>query len=118
MRAGGLTVPPVRCLKCFLDLVQDALCLVQDFEVPEAKGAKPEGRQSRCSRLICVHLKGMLTSVDFNDQGFVHAQEVDDVWPDRLLAPKLEAVQSAIAQMPPEPLFGLRCVPSQVSGAL
>ena len=55
----------------------------------------------------------MLASIEFNDQSTLHANEIEDVVAERVLAPELAPVQSLGAQMHPQSLFGGRRGPAQ-----
>ena len=47
----------------------------------------------------------MLTSIELNNQLRLEANKVDNVWSDRLLTAKLEAIKSPVAQCVPELSF-------------
>jgi len=66
----------------------------QDIVIPEAKYAKSFFLQKSVPRTIGSCLILMLTSVDLNNKPLLDADEVDDVWSDRMLAPKLVRQES------------------------
>ena len=55
----------------------------------------------------------MLSSIDFNDELAIPANEVGNVWSNRFLANKLVATESAVAQGEPEFRLGIGGVPAQ-----
>jgi hypothetical protein len=59
----------------------------------------------------------VLTAVDFDHQAVFATDEIRDVWSDRLLPHKLEAVQTAIADGAPKARLGKRQFPAQHTGA-
>ncbi len=48
----------------------------------------------------------MLPSIDFDNKAMFKADEIDDIWPDRVLAAESESGGPARAQVVPESKFG------------
>jgi hypothetical protein len=76
----------------FQNCSQDTFEVGQHFIFPEAQDPEAVLLQELRSRVICRGLLGMLSAIDFNDQSIFNADKIDDVWSDRVLAAKLEAV--------------------------
>jgi hypothetical protein len=60
----------------------------------------------------------MLPAIRLNDQGMLHANNINDIRPERLLAFEFEPAQTVGAQVIPEALFSLRLLCTQGFGAV
>ena len=69
--------------------------------------------QESRSREIVFDLLGVLTPVEFNDEPYLQADEIDQMGADAVLAPEFPATQAAIAQLLPERAFRLRLLTAQ-----
>ena len=47
----------------------------------------------------------MLPAIEFHYQLSFNADEINDVWWDRMLSPKLESAEVAVFQLQPKPQF-------------
>jgi len=59
-----------------------------------------------CDIQSTIH--GMLTSINFNNQMSLRTAEIDDIFPDWMLAPKLQPFQVMTAKVGPEADFSVR----------
>ena len=88
--------------------------LLQDFVIPEADNGEPEVLQVLCPCFVIGGLSGVLAAVYFDNQFGFHANEIEDVLSQRLLAAKAVATQSFAAQVLPQAPFGRRHVLAQL----
>ena len=106
----------------FFQFMQDGgqygVSLLQDFVVPEADNGESQVLQVSCPCFVISGLFGVLPAVYFDNQFGVHADEIEDVLTQRLLAAEAVAAQSFAAQVFPQPLFGMRHVFAQVSAVV
>ena len=106
----------------FFQFMQDGgqygVSLLQDFVVPEADNGESQVLQVSCPCFVISGLFGVLPAVYFDNQFGVHADEIEDVLTQRLLAAEAVAAQSFAAQVFPQPLFGRRHVFAQVSAVV
>jgi hypothetical protein len=91
-------------LQAVLNLCENRLHLLQHFPIREAQHSIPELRQPRAARLILRAALQMMSAVNLHDEHSLHAAEVNDVWPDGVLAAEVNA-----KLMPPQthPEFAL-----------
>ena len=87
------------------DLLHNALDVAQHIIVPEPQHRESQRFQPRGARIIPRDGVQVLRAIDFDDQLPLEAHEIDDVIPDRLLAPEFQATESRGAQMPPQARF-------------
>ena len=106
----------------FFQFMQDGgqygISLLQDFVVPEGDNGESQVLQVSCPCFVISGLFGVLPAVYFDNQFGVHADEIEDVLTQRLLAAEAVAAQSFAAQVFPQPLFGRRHVFAQVSAVV
>ena len=106
----------------FFQFMQDGgqygVSLLQDFVVPEGDNGESQVLQVSCPCFVISGLFGVLPAVYFDNQFGVHADEIEDVLTQRLLAAEAVAAQSFAAQVFPQPLFGRRHVFAQVSAVV
>ena len=106
----------------FFQFMQDGgqygVSLLQDFVVPEGDNGESQVLQVSCPCFVISGLFGVLPAVYFDNQFGVHADEIEDVLTQRLLAAEAVAAQSFAAQVFPQPLFGRRHVLAQVSAVV
>lgn len=97
------------------DHVADAFDVAQDFIIPEPDNMESPGTQTgipvriRCGRL-------MLASVDLDHQSPFKANEIHDVYPDRILTTEADARNLSSPQLPPQPGFSVGHRAAQSSG--
>src|SRR5579859_201153 len=89
------------------DVLQYSRGLLQHVIVPVAHDLKALSRQSRLSRCITLR-RGVLITVDFNDQALVETNEIKNVVLERELATKFEIREPPITEQCPHPRFSIR----------
>lgn len=92
-------------LAAFQNRLQNGVRLLQNFVVPKANDDPAEFSQGSGS--VAVALVAMLAPIRLDNQPTLWASKVGNIRPDCHLPPKLEATQVAVAQMPPQSLFGI-----------
>jgi hypothetical protein len=93
-----------------VDRLKYRVDISQYVVIPESQHPISEPAQKSSSLLIVSFLIGMLSAIDFDHQLGVQAKEVDDVRLDGLLPPKLRPGESAIAQVVPKDILGIRLI--------
>ena len=86
-----------------LNVFDDAVKFMRDLIIPISKDAISALFET-CVSFFVVSLRfGVLSPVDFDDELFFQADEIDDVLPDGLLSPKLKShCESSPSQPPPQ----------------
>jgi len=82
-----------------------SICLLQCFIIPEANYAIPFRCKKTCSFGIACGLLCMLPAIQFHYQLLFDTDEINDVWWNRMLPPKLESAEAAVFQLQPQPQF-------------
>ena len=85
----------------------------QRIVITEAQHAKASTLEMARAFFIFDSTLHMLAAVQLDDQSNVQACEIDHVPPQRHLAPESIAAEPAVAQVMPEPAFGIGRVPAQ-----
>lgn len=94
--------------------LKHAIQILQDIVVPESDDMKTFPLQKRRSRGIS--LLGVLTTVNFHDQGRFDAAEIGHIWPDGPLPPELMAAEASSTKPRPQDLLGVRRIAAQTRG--
>jgi hypothetical protein len=79
---------------------------LQDVIVPEADHTVPATGEPDSSR-VAVVLGGMLAAINFDNEPRFGAEEIDNIWPNRRLAPKAMPIQLLQSQRRPKLLLGV-----------
>ena len=66
---------------------------------------------------VTIKLVAVLSAIGFDNEAALHAREIGDAAPDRLLPAKLEAFELSVRKMPPQAFLGLRWVVAHFAGA-
>lgn len=106
-----------RLLKRHTNSRQYPLWVSQNIVVPEMQYPEPllfEPPITDGIRSASV----MLATISLDDQPDAKVHEIDDIGAKRLLTPEFLPIQSMGTEMPPEQLFGVRHILSQVLGEL
>jgi hypothetical protein len=82
----------VRVTECLCNPLQHSFDILHYLVVPEAQYAIAFLCQKSSPSSILLHLRGMLTPIQFHDQATFRAAEVGDEATDRMLSPELCAV--------------------------
>jgi hypothetical protein len=82
-----------------------SICLLQYFIIPEANNPIPFRLKKSCSIGIACRLFRMLPAIQLNNQLLFETDEINDVWWNRVLPPKLESAEVAVLQLQPQPQF-------------
>lgn len=82
------------------------LDVFENLVIPEPKHLKTFTFEPPRSFCILLDLFGMLTTIKFDDYPCREADEIDDVFADRRLPAKFEAINSLISQLMPKMFFG------------
>jgi hypothetical protein len=93
----------------------DTLRTFEHFDCPESQDTPALEFHERSATCVTFLLKCVMFAVDLDDQLCREAGEVREVGADRMLPPKLDAGQPAIAKQFPANLFGLGAVPSELA---
>ena len=101
VREGGIFVCSVD------DSVQHAGSIFQNIGIPETKYPITLGGEPAIAFQVSCRI-GMLSSVEFNNQPAIMADEINNETPDRRLATKAQAVQSVCAQRCPQARLSVR----------
>ena len=75
--------------------------------VPETQHPVAHGLQFQGAALVVDHLVRMLAAVELDDLPRIHANEIDDIAPDLMLAAELPSLQVPGAQLAPECPLGV-----------
>ena len=91
------------------DGIEHRIQILHDVAIPEPEDAVAACYQKGVAHLVVLAF-GVLASVELHDQLALAADEVREIWTDRLLAHELVSGELAIVQAIPEPSFsvGLR----------
>jgi hypothetical protein len=79
--------------------------LLQRFVIPKPDYPEAFRFKTSCSLGIAGNLLGMLPAIQFHYQLLFNADEINDVWWNRMLSPKLESTEIAVLQLLPEADF-------------
>jgi hypothetical protein len=96
------------------DRQQHAFTVRQNIVVPKSHDAIAFGCEIRIAPNVGRILR-VLSAIDFNDQIFLAAHEVDDERANRLLPHKLVSAQPPVAQSEPELSFGVSLLTAKTS---
>jgi len=58
----------------------------------------------------------VLPAIDLYNQACFETDEIDDIWPDRMLSPKLQPSDLALPQVSPERALRVRHLTTEVAG--
>ena len=78
---------------------QHSICLFQRIIIPKPDYPKAFRFKIRCSLGIGDNLLGMLPAIKLYYQLLFKADEINDVWRDRMLPPKFESAEVAVFQL-------------------
>ena len=101
------------CGKVTTDLVEDAVRMVQDLVVREAKDDKASSHQPSVAAAVAQRLGEVRSAIRFDDEAGFLAEEVDDEGADGMLSSELGLHKLPAAQHAPKLLFGGRGSTSQ-----
>ena len=93
----------VRGIQLPQNFLQHNVGLFQRGIIPKPDDPKTFRFKTSCSLGIADSLLGMLPAIQLHDQLSLKADEIYDVWWNRMLSPKLESAKVAIFQLQPEP---------------
>ena len=108
------TVPPrpacgervgVRGMQLSKNFLQYSIGLFQRCIIPKSDDSKAFRLKKSCSLGIARSLIRMLPAIQFHYQFLFNTDEINDVWPNRVLSPKLESAEVAVFQLQPKPQF-------------
>src|SRR5215203_4775744 len=101
------------------DGIEHRIQILHDVAIPEPEDAVAACYQKGVAHLVVLAF-GVLASVELDDQLALAADEVREIWTDRLLAHELVSGELAIVQAIPEPSFsvGLRAAKMARIGGL
>ena len=85
-------------LQRLCDSFHNRISLSKHCPVPEAEHLEAIGSQVAIAACVMRHLLCVVSTVNLDDQVFVQANEVDDVWAYRSLATELEAEKLAFSE--------------------
>lgn len=108
----------MREINFFQNSIKYSIEIIQNLMIPEPDDAITTLLEPGRPRLIRTALFHVLTTVQFDDQLFVKADEVNDERSDRFLATELMAVDIAAAKLAPEFPFSFCLVRPQLTGQL
>jgi hypothetical protein len=113
LAASWLQRPPA--LQRPQDRVDDPVDVSIDFVVAEASHPVALIVQELFTRAIAMTfiLGRMSPTVDLDDKFFFAANEICEIWTNRLLPDELEPAESAVSKSPPIPAFSLGLVSAQ-----
>jgi hypothetical protein len=101
------------CGKVTTDLVHDAVRMVQNLVVRQAKDDKASSSQPSIAAAVAQRLGEVRSTIRFDDEAGFLAEEVDDEWSDGMLSAELGLHNLPAAQHAPKLLFGGRGSASQ-----
>jgi len=93
--------------------LEDGLGPQQHVVVPESQNPETLGSQKCIAIGVVRHLKDMLASVQFDDNGGLQTDKVANVTTDRSLSAKFVAAELTASQTAPEQAFGIGGVAAQ-----
>ena len=82
---------------------QHSIRSFQRIIIPKPDYPKAFRFKTSCPLGIAGSLLGMLPAIQFHDQLLFKADEINDVWWNRMLSQKLESGEAAVFQLQPEP---------------
>jgi hypothetical protein len=85
---------------------EHAFDVLDDLVVPEAQYA-PSALFEPLGSLRVADAIGVLPAIGFENQRMVEADEIDDEWPDPMLASEFEPCQLSAAQCSPKPALDI-----------
>jgi hypothetical protein len=94
-------------IQCSHNLLQNQIHRLQHIIIPETQHTIPRTLQPFGTPRILLRALGMLTTVQFDNQTGIGADEIRDVRADFMLPPKFPSQQLAVAQLSPECAFGI-----------
>jgi len=95
----------VRGMQLTQNFLQHSIRLFQRIIIPKPNYPKAFRFKTSCSLGIAHNLLRMLPAIEFHYQLSFNADEINDVWWDRMLSPKLESAEVAVFQLQPKPQF-------------
>ena len=93
----------MRGIQLTQNFLQHSVGLFQRVIIPEPDYPKAFRFKTSGSLGIAGSLLGMLPAIQFHYQLLSKADEINDVWWNRMLSPKLESAEVAVFQLQPEP---------------
>ena len=93
----------MRGIQLAQNFLQHSVGLFQRGIIPKPDYPKAFRFKTSCPLGIADSLLGMLPAIQFHDQLLFKADEINDVWWNRMLPPKLESAEVAAFQLQPEP---------------
>ena len=96
-----------------MDLVRDGIRVSQYVVIPEAQDEEAVFPQESISLQI-PGLVRVLTTIDFDNELALHADEIEDVVVVGMLPSKLAPIELTLAQDVPHPALGVRRVVAQL----
>jgi len=95
----------VRGMQLTQNFLQHSIGLFQHDIIPKPNYPKAFRFKTSCSLAIAGSLLGMLPAIQFHNQLLLEADEINDVWWNRVLSPKLKSAEVTVFQLQPEPQF-------------
>ena len=95
----------MRGMQLTQNFLQHSVGLFQRVIIPKPDYPKAFRFKIRCSLGIARSLLRMLPAIKLYYQLLFKADEINDVWRDRMLSPKLESAEVAVFQSQPKPQF-------------
>jgi hypothetical protein len=89
----------VRGMQLTQNFLEYSIGLFQRVVIPKPDYPKAFRFKTSCSLGIAGNLLGMLPTIQFHYQLLFKADEVNNVWWNRMLPPKLESAQVAVLQL-------------------
>jgi hypothetical protein len=98
----------VRGVQRIQDRIQDVIGPQERIVIPEPQHAPSGRRHQCCPSFVLRRPVYVLTTIEFDDQALLRTREIREIRSEGMLTAKLEAKDSSIAQMKPQPDFGIR----------
>jgi len=93
-----------------LDRCPNAIRIPKDFVRPKAQDAPPLALDECSTARIGFGLTGMMLAIDFDDESPRSADEIREVWTDRVLATEFDAGQPLGTDQFPTDSFGFAAI--------
>jgi hypothetical protein len=88
---------------------ENRLGIIQDSVIPVPGNPVPQRFQECSTALVVFCRAGMQSAIRLDDQTFLLANKIHDIWPDNFLTPEFETSQSVVGtEVYPEQPFSIR----------